>query len=217
MGMGLSDLYIIWDHVSSVARRYTCDKMIIKWSSLLWSSLQVEAALHIKQNVVPASEYYTPYEEALHHTHFCQSKIDTFCGQTEVLKKIKDALLVRFCSLLVERCWRFSFYLGKRLYLIEALMTLLRSFRRVKEGGKYTSSFGIYWGKLLCCFLQESLLYTIQGKWKQSHYIMSCHTRELAYFLSYMPHSLTQEKSYLHVFPCIRRSDMMGGGSYNTL
>ncbi len=57
--------------------------------------LQVEAALHVKQNVVPATEYHTPYDEALHHLHFCEAKVDAFRGQADVLDKIKTALVVR--------------------------------------------------------------------------------------------------------------------------
>ena len=48
----------------------------------------------MKQNVVPASEYHTPYDEALHHLHFAEAKCDTFCGQTEVIGQIKKALVV---------------------------------------------------------------------------------------------------------------------------
>ena len=55
---------------------------------------QVESGIHVKQNVVPASEYHTPYDEALHHLHFAEAKCDTFCGQTEILSQIKKVLVV---------------------------------------------------------------------------------------------------------------------------
>ena len=52
----------------------------------------VKSALHRKHNLIPASEYYSDYEEALHHSHFCASKCETFQGQQDVLKQIQAYL-----------------------------------------------------------------------------------------------------------------------------
>lgn len=45
-----------------------------------------------KESTVLASEYYTEFDEALHHLHFCSQKCATFRGQDQVLQNMKQFL-----------------------------------------------------------------------------------------------------------------------------
>ncbi|XP_046576157.1 NACHT and WD repeat domain-containing protein 2-like [Haliotis rubra] len=47
-----------------------------------------ERSTHIRQR-----EYYCGLDETLHHLHFCKSKCETFCGQEDILQKVKDHIL----------------------------------------------------------------------------------------------------------------------------
>ncbi|XP_048248137.1 NACHT domain- and WD repeat-containing protein 1-like isoform X1 [Haliotis rufescens] len=47
-----------------------------------------ERSSHIRQR-----EYYCGLDETLHHLHFCKSKCETFCGQEDILQKVKDHIL----------------------------------------------------------------------------------------------------------------------------
>ncbi|XP_071146752.1 uncharacterized protein [Mytilus edulis] len=39
------------------------------------------------------TEYYTDYQEVLHHQHFCKLKCETFCGRDDVLQQAKEYIL----------------------------------------------------------------------------------------------------------------------------
>ncbi|CAC5407383.1 unnamed protein product [Mytilus coruscus] len=39
------------------------------------------------------TEYYTDYQEVLHHQHFCKLKCETFCGRDDVLQQSKEYIL----------------------------------------------------------------------------------------------------------------------------
>ncbi|KAK3090305.1 hypothetical protein FSP39_010788 [Pinctada imbricata] len=51
-----------------------------------------ENAVLRQQNKIRYSEYYSEYQEVLHHLHFCQVKCETFCGREDVLQSIKGYL-----------------------------------------------------------------------------------------------------------------------------
>ena len=53
---------------------------------------QVKSAITKKQNTIPQSEYYTEFEEGLHHLNFCEVKCSTFKGQTGILNDVKQYL-----------------------------------------------------------------------------------------------------------------------------
>ncbi|XP_052083625.1 NACHT domain- and WD repeat-containing protein 1-like [Mytilus californianus] len=40
------------------------------------------------------TEYYTDYQEVLHHQHFCKLKCETFCGRDDVLQQSKEYILM---------------------------------------------------------------------------------------------------------------------------
>ncbi|KAK3090332.1 hypothetical protein FSP39_010994 [Pinctada imbricata] len=51
-----------------------------------------ENAVLRQQNKIRYSDYYSEYQEVLHHLHFCQVKCETFCGREDVLQSIKGYL-----------------------------------------------------------------------------------------------------------------------------
>ena len=53
---------------------------------------QIKTAITMKQKTIPQSEYYTEFDEGLHHLNFCKMKCDLFKGQGEMLLKIKSYL-----------------------------------------------------------------------------------------------------------------------------
>ncbi len=55
---------------------------------------QLEKAKHLRKSQIPVSEYYTEFDELLHHMHFCLAKCADFRGQGETLQKIRDFLSV---------------------------------------------------------------------------------------------------------------------------
>ncbi|KAJ8318731.1 hypothetical protein KUTeg_003822 [Tegillarca granosa] len=50
----------------------------------------VQLALHEKEEKIRTSEYYSDYQEILHHLHFCSMKCQAFCGQEESLLMAKE-------------------------------------------------------------------------------------------------------------------------------
>ena len=52
----------------------------------------IEGGLYAKRTRVPATEYYTDYEELLHHMHFTRTKCATFRGRQDVLTAVKAIL-----------------------------------------------------------------------------------------------------------------------------
>ncbi|ESO93392.1 hypothetical protein LOTGIDRAFT_119509, partial [Lottia gigantea] len=53
----------------------------------------IAKAKHEKENKIRQSEYYSHFDEILHHLKFCLTKCETFCGQKEILNKAKDYIL----------------------------------------------------------------------------------------------------------------------------
>jgi WD40 repeat protein len=53
----------------------------------------IDKARKGQNELVRNSEYYTDYQEVLHHLHFCNLKCETFCGREDVLQKAKDYIL----------------------------------------------------------------------------------------------------------------------------
>ena len=44
----------------------------------------IKEALLQKKELIPMSNYYSDYEETIHHLKFCVAKCETFCGQKNV-------------------------------------------------------------------------------------------------------------------------------------
>ena len=53
----------------------------------------VDKARSDKKARIRESEYYSDFDEVLHHLRFCNLKCKSFCGQTAVLKQVKDFVL----------------------------------------------------------------------------------------------------------------------------
>ena len=53
----------------------------------------VESAKHDRDNLVPASEYYSELDETLQHLHFCVEKCANFKGQTDMMESVGDYLI----------------------------------------------------------------------------------------------------------------------------
>uniref|UniRef100_A0A2C9K456 DUF4062 domain-containing protein n=1 Tax=Biomphalaria glabrata TaxID=6526 RepID=A0A2C9K456_BIOGL len=64
-----------------------CSDFVTKVKAMI----QVDASA--KESLIRQGEYYSSFEEVLHHAHFCQTKTETFCGQNETLNKIKEYIL----------------------------------------------------------------------------------------------------------------------------
>ena len=64
-----------------------CSHFLDKVTDLIVQGIDLRVA-KIRQR-----EWYTLYNEALHHLRFCNSKCESFCGQDDVLKKAKEYIL----------------------------------------------------------------------------------------------------------------------------
>ncbi|XP_076445390.1 NACHT domain- and WD repeat-containing protein 1-like [Babylonia areolata] len=64
-----------------------CSTFLSRVSSL------INQGLDQRQAKVRQREWYTRYNEVLHHLRFCNSKCESFCGQDEVLMKAKEYVL----------------------------------------------------------------------------------------------------------------------------
>ncbi|XP_063446187.1 uncharacterized protein LOC134725872 isoform X2 [Mytilus trossulus] len=53
----------------------------------------IDKAREDQKGLIRDSEYYTDYQEVLHHQHFCKLKCETFCGRLDVLEKAKEYIL----------------------------------------------------------------------------------------------------------------------------
>ena len=54
---------------------------------------QINLAKHRLNNQIPTREYYSNYDEILHHLYFCKAKVEHFCGQDDVLQQVRQYLL----------------------------------------------------------------------------------------------------------------------------
>ena len=52
----------------------------------------VKSAKHDRDNLVPASEYYSELDETLQHLHFCVAKCANFKGQADMMDSVRDYL-----------------------------------------------------------------------------------------------------------------------------
>ncbi|KAL8575770.1 hypothetical protein ACOMHN_004957 [Nucella lapillus] len=64
-----------------------CSHFLSKVTSL------INEGLDQRQAKIRQREWYTQYNEVLHHLRFCNSKCESFCGQDEVLAAAKDYIL----------------------------------------------------------------------------------------------------------------------------
>ena len=53
----------------------------------------ISEGIDLAQAKIRQREWYTPYNEAVHHLRFCNTKCESFCGQDDVLKKAKEYIL----------------------------------------------------------------------------------------------------------------------------
>ncbi|XP_050392068.1 NACHT and WD repeat domain-containing protein 2 [Patella vulgata] len=53
----------------------------------------ISKAKHENETKIRQREYYSRYNEILHHLKFCVTKCETFCGQGDILKKAKTYIL----------------------------------------------------------------------------------------------------------------------------
>lgn len=53
----------------------------------------IDSDIQMSQSLIRAREYYSQYNESLHHAHFCKMKCQSFCGQAETLERIKSYIL----------------------------------------------------------------------------------------------------------------------------
>ena len=52
----------------------------------------IEAEKHLRQSQIPISEYYTYFDELLHHLYFCKTKCENFKGRKDILKNVEEYL-----------------------------------------------------------------------------------------------------------------------------
>ncbi|KAH9502559.1 hypothetical protein Btru_068995 [Bulinus truncatus] len=64
-----------------------CSDFVTKVKSMIDSDVLA------KESSIRQGEYYSSFEEILHHAHFCRIKSETFCGQSDTLGKIKEYIL----------------------------------------------------------------------------------------------------------------------------